>query len=90
MSLGLDKIEIPDFLKAGYKPKVLEPLSKREKQVLQEVVKGFTNPRIGLELNIAEKTVQNHMRTILRKLGVKNRTAAAVEYLKFYDKSDTT
>jgi DNA-binding NarL/FixJ family response regulator len=52
-------------------------LSKRENQVLALVVSGYSNQEIAEELSIAHNTVKNHLRSILSKLGVKNRTQAA-------------
>ncbi len=44
------------------------PLSEREREVLQHVARGHTYREIGEELFIAEKTVENHVRNILGKL----------------------
>ena len=44
------------------------PLSEREREVLQLVARGHTYKAIGAELFIAEKTVENHVRNILGKL----------------------
>jgi DNA-binding NarL/FixJ family response regulator len=57
-------------------------LSQRELEVLAAVADGATNAEIGERLVIAETTVQSHVRQILRKLGVRNRTEAAVRYLQ--------
>jgi DNA-binding NarL/FixJ family response regulator len=45
-----------------------QPLSEREREVLQLVARGHTYKQIGAELFIAEKTVENHVRNILGKL----------------------
>ena len=45
-----------------------QPLSDREREVLQFVARGHTYKEIGAELFIAEKTVENHVRNILGKL----------------------
>jgi DNA-binding NarL/FixJ family response regulator len=52
-------------------------LSARELQVLQLVVGGLANKQIAYELNIADNTVKNHVKTILGKLRVQDRTQAA-------------
>ena len=52
-------------------------LSARELAVLRLVVQGLANKQIGQELNISEYTVKNHVRNILDKLGVEDRTQAA-------------
>jgi NarL family two-component system response regulator LiaR len=55
-----------------------EPLTPRERDVLQLLVEGFPNKQIGRRLRISEKTVKTHVSSILSKLGVADRTAAAV------------
>jgi len=52
-------------------------LSAREVQVLELIVKGLANKQIAYSLNIAEHTVKNHVKNILSKLGVQDRTQAA-------------
>lgn len=56
-------------------------LSKRELEVLTLIVKGKSNKRIAFALNIAEHTVNNHVKSILSKLGVASRTQAATTAL---------
>jgi DNA-binding NarL/FixJ family response regulator len=58
---------------------LLNPLSERELEVLRLVVKGATNREIATTLFIAEGTVRNHLTNILGKLGVSDRTQAAVK-----------
>jgi two-component system response regulator DevR len=52
-------------------------LSTREMEVLAEVAKGKSNRDIAKDLNLAEKTVRNHVSAILSKLGLSNRVEAA-------------
>lgn len=52
-------------------------LSAREIQVLELIVKGLANKQIAYALSIAEHTVKNHVKNILSKLGVQDRTQAA-------------
>jgi len=52
-------------------------LSVRELQVLELIVRGLANKQIGYTLTIAEHTVKNHVKNILSKLGVQDRTQAA-------------
>ena len=52
-------------------------LSAREVQVLALIVRGQANKQIAFTLNIAEHTVKNHVKNILSKLGVQDRTQAA-------------
>ena len=55
-----------------------ERLTRREREVLDLIARGFSNKRIALELGIAEKTVKTHVGHVLAKLGVSDRTQAAV------------
>jgi len=57
-------------------PAATAVLSARECEVLALVVSGYSNQEIAEELGIARNTVKNHLRSILAKLGVKNRTQA--------------
>jgi len=57
-------------------------LTKREKDVLTLLVKGNSNKEMADVMFISEKTVKNHLTSIFRKLGVKDRTHAAVYALK--------
>jgi two-component system, NarL family, response regulator len=52
-------------------------LSAREIEVLALIVGGLANKQIAYKLNIAEHTVKNHVKNILAKLGVADRTQAA-------------
>jgi two-component system NarL family response regulator len=52
-------------------------LSAREMEVLSLIVNGKSNKQIGFSLGIAEHTVKNHVKNILDKLGVDDRTQAA-------------
>ncbi len=51
-----------------------EQLSKREYEILCNMLQGFSNKEIAQELKISEKTVKNHLCKIYRKFNVKNRT----------------
>ncbi len=53
-------------------------LSPQQTRILMMIVDGRLNKQIGAALNIAEQTVKIHTSTIFRKLGVQNRTQAAV------------
>ncbi|SMB95356.1 two component transcriptional regulator, LuxR family [Thermanaeromonas toyohensis ToBE] len=57
-------------------------LTRREKEILAYVVKGESNKQIARRLYISEKTVKNHLTRIFRKIGVQDRTQAAVYALK--------
>jgi two-component system, NarL family, response regulator LiaR len=55
-----------------------ERLTRREQEVLELIVGGRSNKRIALELGISEKTVKTHVGHVLAKLGVTDRTQAAL------------
>jgi DNA-binding NarL/FixJ family response regulator len=58
------------------------PLSGREMEVLACVTQGMSNKEIATMLGISHQTVKNHVTAILRKLGVEDRTQAAVYALR--------
>ena len=58
-------------------------LTEREREVLREMAIGRTNKQIARCLNIAETTVKSHVRAILDKLGVRSRTQAALQALRW-------
>jgi DNA-binding NarL/FixJ family response regulator len=53
-------------------------LTKRELEVLRLVVEGATNQSIAKSLKISYETIKEHLQHILRKIGVTDRTQAAV------------
>lgn len=53
-----------------------EPLTAREKEVLQHMAEGLANKQIALELSISEHTVKFHLSSMYAKLGVSSRTEA--------------
>jgi two-component system, NarL family, response regulator LiaR len=55
-----------------------ETLTPREREVLALIARGYANKRIALELDISEKTVKAHVGHLLAKLGVTDRTQAAL------------
>ncbi|NOU58040.1 response regulator transcription factor [Brevibacillus borstelensis] len=63
-------------------PKVIESLTRREREVLQLMAEGKSNRAIGGFLFISEKTVKNHVSSILQKLSVQDRTQAVVISIK--------
>ena len=54
------------------------PLTDRELEVLRLIASGHANKRIARDLGVAEKTVKTHVSNILAKLGVSDRTQAAL------------
>ncbi|WP_047150903.1 response regulator [Aneurinibacillus tyrosinisolvens] len=60
----------------------IQALTPREREVLQLMAEGKSNRMIGEELFISEKTVKNHVSSILQKLDVQDRTQAVVVSIK--------
>ncbi len=58
---------------------LIEPLTERELEVLRQLTSGKSNKEIAVALNLAEGTVKNHMSNVLGKLGVLDRTQAALK-----------
>ena len=56
----------------------LDALTSREREVLAELTKGRSNREIARALNVSEKTVKAHVSSVLAKLGVQDRTQAAL------------
>ena len=62
--------------------RAMPELSAREREVLELIVRGRSNKEIGANLGVAENTVKNHVKVILGKLGVQDRTQAATTALQ--------
>ncbi len=57
---------------------LLSPLTSRECETLQLLVKGFSNSQIAKQLSVSQYTAKNHVHNILQKLNVANRAEAAI------------
>jgi DNA-binding NarL/FixJ family response regulator len=57
-------------------------LTARELEVLAELARGRSNREIARKLGLAEKTVKTHVSAILGKLGVQDRTQAALHAVR--------
>ena len=70
----------------------LRGLSPREQEILQSLVTGASNKLIAIKLGITEATVKVHLKTLLRKIDVNNRTQAAIWAMNngFSASGDTT
>ncbi|MDA0799672.1 MAG: response regulator transcription factor [Chloroflexi bacterium] len=55
-----------------------QPLSDRELEILGHLGRGLTNPEIAAHMHLAEGTVKNYVTNVLNKLGVRDRTQAAL------------
>jgi len=56
-------------------------ITKREQDVVQLVIQGYSNKQISRELRIKEKTVKSHLVQIFKKLGVRSRLQLTVVLL---------
>ena len=84
------------FAKAMATPKVRQPITElsippelallttREREVLQLIATGYSNKEIAEELYITERTVKNHVNSILRSLDLRDRTQAAIFAHKYF------
>lgn len=68
-------------------PAKLRSLSPREQEVLQLIVSGLNNREIGQKLFISERTVRNHVTSILSQLQLRDRTQAALYASQFWPQS---
>jgi DNA-binding NarL/FixJ family response regulator len=57
-------------------------LSNRELEVLELMARGLSNKQIAFELQVAGDTAKNHVKSILKKLNVQDRTQAATEAIQ--------
>jgi DNA-binding CsgD family transcriptional regulator/tetratricopeptide (TPR) repeat protein len=74
------RIELPGAA-AAPRPATVNPLTERERDVLERVALGRTNRQVGEELYISEKTVSVHLSRVMAKLGASRRAeAVAIAY----------
>ncbi|SFF24770.1 two component transcriptional regulator, LuxR family [Paenibacillus catalpae] len=85
----LDEMGVISGAAAGMEPGVKfvagedNPLTRREAEVLRLMAEGKSNKMIGEYLFISEKTVKNHVSSILQKMEVDDRTQAVIQSIKF-------
>lgn len=66
----------------GYEVDIFAPLTSREVEVLDCIVRGMSNKEIARLLFVSNETVKNHVSSILRKLAVNDRTQAVIYALR--------
>lgn len=66
------------------------PLTPREHEILALIAQGASNREIAQTLYISEKTVKNHITNLLGRLGLRDRTQAAIYYHSLADPSSKT
>ena len=72
-------VRVIERMRAGGAPADgIDSLTGTESEILDLITDGLTNKQIGERLFLAEKTVKNHVTSLLAKLGVQRRTQAAV------------
>ena len=79
---GREKPSAPPSEAAASEGSIAEPLTDRETEILRLLGHGQTNPQIARELVMSPGTVKNHVRDIIAKLGVSDRTQAAVRAME--------
>ena len=57
-------------------------LTKRERQIVNYLIKGYESKEIASLLNVTDKTIRNHISNIIIKLDVKNRLQAIIKLIK--------
>ena len=80
--LLLEQIANPEDSATERNATPFDELTAREREVLQLIASGFTNKEIAAALFITEKTVKTHVSHILEKLGLSDRTQAAILAVK--------
>jgi DNA-binding NarL/FixJ family response regulator len=72
-SPSLAMLVLGEFRRMSREATGTQPLTEREREVLQHVARGYTYREVGEQLHIAPKTVENHVRNILDKLHLSRR-----------------
>lgn len=79
---SLTNILNANLAKRDVKKSMVDNLTKRELEILNLVSSGLLNKEIAAQLNISERTVKNHVSSMFKKIGVSDRTQAAVFAIK--------
>jgi DNA-binding NarL/FixJ family response regulator len=79
--IGEDSSVVHSTTSAGSSAEILiRELTKKQTEILDELVAGRSNKEIATRLGISDQTVNSHMKEILSRLGVRNRTQAVSRY----------
>ena len=70
--------QLPDLTDTPRPQPLVDPLTERELEVLRALAEGLSNREAAARLYLSEGTVKNHVTNILAKLGVRDRTQAAL------------
>jgi DNA-binding NarL/FixJ family response regulator len=70
------------YVSGGDPRESLASLTSREREVLSGLGQGWSNARLAEELFVSEKTIKTHVSAVLRKLGLNDRTQAALFAVK--------
>ncbi|HEX6057058.1 MAG TPA: response regulator transcription factor [Intrasporangium sp.] len=70
--------QLPDLTDTPRPQPLVDPLTERELEVLRALAEGLTNREAAARLYLSEGTVKNHVTNVLAKLGVRDRTQAAL------------
>lgn len=74
---------LPDFVASRLNERLpREPLTEREHEVLESLLKGRSNKEIASSLCLSTDTVKSHLKTLFAKLNVRDRTEAAVTAIR--------
>jgi DNA-binding NarL/FixJ family response regulator len=78
LAAAVDRLKTADRTRTENDPGPLAELTRREADVLRLIAGGATNREIGRQLFLSEGTVKNHVSNILARLGLRDRTQAAL------------
>lgn len=71
------------------KPENMNTLTRRETEVINELSKGLYYKEIAGKIFISPETVKKHVKSIYRKLGVRNRVEATMKYTSTLNATET-
>ncbi|MDY7012472.1 MAG: response regulator transcription factor [Cyanobacteriota bacterium] len=83
----LEKLMTAESHSTPEPPSELAQLTPREQEVLHLIGKGYSNREIAEALYISERTVKNHVNSLLRRLNLRDRTQAAILATTFNNQS---